>query len=88
MKQFRITLATLIALLVFTPTLALGEGWYVKTITFHETKTADCMKKSEDAFEGIAKTLQRGKDVIYGYDLQGRNAYDAIIICQRENGAS
>lgn len=87
MKRSHTALGAVTALFIFAPTLALAEGWFIKTIAYHETSTADCMKKSEDAFRGIAKDIQRGKDVMYGYDIGGRAAHDAIIICQRANGA-
>ena len=68
------------------PTLARAEGWFVKSF-HHHTTTRDCIAKAAAAFRGIAGTIQRGPDVVYGYDLGGKNAYDAIIVCQRPKGA-
>jgi hypothetical protein len=85
MKHVPTLFAAVLMVAVLAPNLASAEGWFVKTF-YHKATTAECMKTAVAAFKGIAGTLQRGNQVVYGYDLRGKNPYDALIICQRPTG--
>jgi hypothetical protein len=78
--------ATVTVIAIFAPTLALAEGWVVKSF-FPKTTKADCINKAADAFKGIAGTIARGNNTVYGYDLRKKDNYDAMILCQRPAGA-